>query len=49
MFHMRILFLIRDNTQLQEDVDSALKSMKEDGTIAKLSKEILGDDYTKSE
>lgn len=39
----------KDNTQLQEDVDGALKSMKEDGTIAKLSKEILGDDYTKSE
>ena len=39
----------KDNTQLQEDVDDALKSMKEDGTIAKLSKEILGDDYTKSE
>lgn len=39
----------KDNTQLQEDVDSALKSMKEDGTISKLSKEILGDDYTKSE
>jgi len=39
----------KDNTQLQEDVDSALKSLKEDGTIAELSKEILGDDYTKSE
>ena len=39
----------KSNTKLQEDVDGALKSMKEDGTISKLSKEILGDDYTKSE
>lgn len=39
----------KNNTQLQEDVDGALRSMKEDGTIAKLSKDILGDDYTKSE
>jgi L-cystine transport system substrate-binding protein len=39
----------KTNTQLQEDVDGALKSMKEDGTISKLSKEILDDDYTKSE
>ncbi len=39
----------KENTQLQEDVDGALKSMKEDGTVVKLSKEILGDDYTKSE
>jgi L-cystine transport system substrate-binding protein len=39
----------KDNTELQEAVDGALKSMKEDGTIVKLSKDILGDDYTKSE
>jgi len=39
----------KENKQLQEDVDGALKSMKDDGTIVKLSKDILGDDYTKSE
>jgi ABC-type amino acid transport substrate-binding protein len=37
----------KDETQLRDDVDKALKEIKSDGTLSKLSIDILGADYTK--
>jgi L-cystine transport system substrate-binding protein len=34
----------KKETQLRDDIDGALKTLKEDGTLSKLSKEILGED-----
>lgn len=39
----------KDETQLQQDVDAALKALKADGTLAKISINILGGDYTTSD
>jgi L-cystine transport system substrate-binding protein len=36
----------KDNTQLRDDIDGALKELKEDGTLAKISEQWLGGDYT---
>jgi L-cystine transport system substrate-binding protein len=36
----------KDETQLQQDVDKALKELKADGTLSKISIEILGGDFT---
>ena len=36
----------QDDTQLQQDVDKVLKELKADGTLARISTEILGGDYT---
>lgn len=36
----------KKDTQLKADFEKALKELKDDGTLAKLSKEILGGDYT---
>ena len=35
--------------QLRDDMDTALKSMKEDGTLTKLSIEYTGSDYNSEE
>lgn len=35
----------KDGTQLKKDVDAVLKTLKEDGTLAELSKKWLGGDY----
>jgi L-cystine transport system substrate-binding protein len=40
--------LRKNETGLQKDVDKALKEIKEDGTLTKLSKKWLGEDYTKA-
>lgn len=37
----------KNNTKLQQAVDQALASMVKDGTLAKLSIQYLGEDYTK--
>ncbi|WP_035795502.1 transporter substrate-binding domain-containing protein [Clostridium akagii] len=37
----------KNETKLQSEVDSALKDMKKDGTLAKISVKYLGADYTK--
>lgn len=37
----------KDNTQLQSDVDGALKELKESGKLSEISIEVLGGDYTK--
>lgn len=39
----------KDNPELQEAVDGALKKLKESGKLAEISKKVLGDDYTESE
>lgn len=39
----------KDNTKLQEAVDGALKQLKENGTLAKISVNVIGGDYTESE
>jgi len=39
----------KDDSQLQKDVDGALKTLKKNGTLAKLSIKILGGDYTANE
>jgi L-cystine transport system substrate-binding protein len=39
----------KDDTQLKEDIDKALKELKEDGTLSKISIDILGGDYTVNE
>ena len=39
----------KDETELQEAVDGALKKLKENGKLAELSKQYLGGDYTESE
>jgi L-cystine transport system substrate-binding protein len=36
----------KSDTTLQKDIDKALKAMKADGTLEKISKETLGGDYT---
>ena len=37
----------KDNTQLQSDVDGALKELKESGKLSEISIEVLVGDYTK--
>ena len=39
----------KDNAQLQEAVDGAVKQLKESGELAKISVDIIGGDYTESE
>lgn len=39
----------KDNTQLQEAVDEAVKQLKESGKLAQISKDVIGGDYTESE
>lgn len=39
----------KDDTQLQADFDKALKELKDDGTLAKISIKVLGGDYTTNE
>jgi L-cystine transport system substrate-binding protein len=39
----------KGNTKLQVAVDGALKQLKENGTLAKISVDIIGGDYTESE
>ncbi|HBF40066.1 MAG TPA: L-cystine-binding protein TcyK [Firmicutes bacterium] len=39
----------KEDAQLQEDVDTALRSLKADGTLAKISIKVLGGDYTTSD
>lgn len=41
--------LAQGEEQLRDDVDAALKEMKEDGTLTKLSQEYTGTDYTAEE
>ncbi|WP_315067889.1 transporter substrate-binding domain-containing protein [uncultured Clostridium sp.] len=36
----------KNDTQLQADFDKALKELKEDGTLGKISTQVLGGDYT---
>ncbi len=36
----------KEDTKLQEDIDKALHSLKNDGTLAKISIKVLGGDYT---
>jgi L-cystine transport system substrate-binding protein len=36
----------KDDTQLQQDIDRTLKELKADGTLARISTEIIGADYT---
>lgn len=36
----------KSDTKLQEDIDKAIKAMKSDGTLSKISKQTLGGDYT---
>ncbi|MBN7772230.1 transporter substrate-binding domain-containing protein [Clostridium aminobutyricum] len=36
----------KDDTQLQQDIDAVLKELKEDGTLAQISIDVLGGDYT---
>ncbi|WP_028561078.1 transporter substrate-binding domain-containing protein [Paenibacillus pinihumi] len=44
-----VLFVFRkDGQELADKLDEAIKSVKEDGTLAKLSIEWLGQDFTKS-
>lgn len=39
----------KEDKQLKSDIDKAIKSMHEDGTLSKISNDILGGDYTKNE
>ena len=39
----------KNNPELQEAVDGALKQLKESGRLAEISRTVLGDDYTESE
>ena len=39
----------KDNTQLQEAVDEAVKQLNESGKLAQISKDVIGGDYTESE
>jgi L-cystine transport system substrate-binding protein len=39
----------KENTKLQEAVDGALKTLKENGKLAEISIDIIGGDYTESE
>ena len=39
----------KDNTELQEAVDGALKQLKDSGKLAEISRSILGDNYTEKE
>ena len=41
--------LAQGEEQLRDDMDTALKSMKEDGTLTKLSIEYTGSDYNSEE
>ncbi len=41
--------LAKDEVQLRDDIDGALRSMKEDGTLTKLSIEYTGSDYNAEE
>jgi L-cystine transport system substrate-binding protein len=36
----------KDETQLRDDIDTALKELKEDGTLKEISEKWLGGDYT---
>lgn len=46
----RTYFVFRkDEPELQEAVDGALKQLKESGRLAEISREVLGDDYTDRE
>lgn len=36
----------KDETELKADIDKTIKTMKEDGTLSKISIEVLGGDYT---
>lgn len=46
----RTYFVFRkDEPELQEAVDGALKQLKESGRLAEISREVLGDDYTERE
>ncbi|MFL0195343.1 transporter substrate-binding domain-containing protein [Clostridium sp. WILCCON 0269] len=36
----------KDDTQLKADIDKTIKAMKADGTLSKISKDVLGGDYT---
>ena len=48
LYESQVGFLLRkDSTQLKTDLDGALKKLEESGKLAQLSKDILGDDYTK--
>ncbi|SCW34122.1 L-cystine transport system substrate-binding protein [Paenibacillus tianmuensis] len=43
----KVYFILRkDESELKSRIDEALKAIKADGTLAKLSKQWLGDDYT---
>jgi L-cystine transport system substrate-binding protein len=39
----------KDNEQLKQDIDGALKQLKESGRLAEISRKVLGNDYTESE
>lgn len=39
----------KDNAELQQAVDGAIKQLRESGKLSEISKEILGGDYTESE
>lgn len=39
----------KENTELQQTVDAALRELKESGSLAEISIEVLGGDYTESE
>lgn len=39
----------KDNTQLQQDVDGALKELRKGGKLAEISVAVIGGDYTESE
>lgn len=39
----------RDNAELQQAVDGAIKTLKEDGKLARISTDVIGGDYTESE
>ncbi|MUT67204.1 transporter substrate-binding domain-containing protein [Paenibacillus sp. NEAU-GSW1] len=44
-----VLFVLRkDSQELADKLDEAIKSVKEDGTLAKLSVQWLGEDFTKT-
>lgn len=39
----------KEDTQIKEDVDGALKNLKESGQLAKISTKVLGGDYTQND
>ena len=39
----------KNETELQQEIDGALKQLKESGRLAEISRQVLGDDYTESE